>query len=320
MIRFKHIAWGVLSFFLLETAICVAADIASEEKVIPLPVHELAQVLTEWWTRDGFAVERTAPGNEVIRLRVSKGDAARLFDLSPRSAIAARIRSAPSNDAALMANAEEKWWRYLSVYIDAPISEPAPVDRTIPTSVLSEIESGVCIHAVSDTDKENGDWFSGVIVDKAGLVISTAHGLAGDQRIVVTLYNGSKLQGKMIYRDTDQDLALIQIPEAPFEAISLTNGRNLLGMGEQVFSIGCVGDLQGTVTIGMINGPPRRVDEQPLWQVNMEIHPGNSGSPVFDQEGNLVALVKGRYRGTSTVGFLIPLETIIKFLKESSAP
>jgi serine protease Do len=47
----------------------------------------------------------------------------------------------------------------------------------------------------------------------------------------------------------------------------------------------------------------------------MEIHIGSSGSPVFDVQGNLVGIVKGRYRGTQTIGFLIPLETIIAFVK-----
>jgi serine protease Do len=58
------------------------------------------------------------------------------------------------------------------------------------------------------------------------------------------------------------------------------------------------------------------VDKLTYWQVNMEIHPGSSGSPVFDVQGNLVGIVKGRYRGTKSIGFLIPLETIIAFVKE----
>jgi serine protease Do len=57
----------------------------------------------------------------------------------------------------------------------------------------------------------------------------------------------------------------------------------------------------------------------PLWQVGMDIFPGSSGSPVFDARGRLVAMVKGRYRGTSHVGFLTPLETIMAYLFDSSA-
>jgi len=48
-----------------------------------------------------------------------------------------------------------------------------------------------------------------------------------------------------------------------------------------------------------------------------QVQSGSSGSPVFDAQGNLVAIVKGRYRGTESVGFLIPLATIIESAKET---
>jgi serine protease Do len=49
----------------------------------------------------------------------------------------------------------------------------------------------------------------------------------------------------------------------------------------------------------------------------MKIYPGSSGSPVFDVQGNLVAVVKGRYRGSESIGFLIALETLLDFIREN---
>ena len=54
---------------------------------------------------------------------------------------------------------------------------------------------------------------------------------------------------------------------------------------------------------------------RPLWQVTMETLPGSSGSPVFDTAGRLVAMVRGRYRGTESVGFLTPWDTMKEFLQ-----
>jgi serine protease Do len=101
-------------------------------------------------------------------------------------------------------------------------------------------------------------------------------------------------------------------------AIRLSESRNLLGMGEIIFSVGCPNNMRDTVYAGTINSPPRKMNDLPLWQANMEIHHGSSGSPVFDVNGNIVGMVKGRYRGTTTTGFLIPMETILNFLKENS--
>ena len=315
MIRKKHIASGILFFFLLLSSLSAETGDTGNERVVFLPVNELEEVLSSWWTQAGFEVQPVDSGKGVFELIVTKGKAACRFDLSPRSALATRIQTSPANGTVEISEELDSWWRYLEVYINAPAAETSSADPTIPVPVLSKIESVVCIRTISGEEKEQ---FSGVIVDKAGLVLSIAHGLLENEDIVVTLYDGKELRGVLIRQDIVQDLALIQISETAFQSVSLTNGRNLLGMGEKIFFIGCVGNLQGTVTTGMINAPPRRGDGQPLWQAHMEIHPGNSGSPVFDKEGALVALVKGRYRGTSSVGFLIPLETIIHFLKESS--
>jgi serine protease Do len=67
---------------------------------------------------------------------------------------------------------------------------------------------------------------------------------------------------------------------------------------------------------GAISAPLRKVSDLPLWQVDMETLPGCSGSPVFDGRGMFVSVVKGRYRGTETIGFLIPRATVLEFLKE----
>jgi serine protease Do len=153
-------------------------------------------------------------------------------------------------------------------------------------------------------------------VDAQGLVLSTIHDVETFHDIKVTLYDGREITGDVIKKDINLDLALIDIGSGVEHAISLAEGRNILGMGERVYSVGCPVNLVGSVFAGIINGPPRRVNELTYWQVNMEIHPGSSGSPVFDVQGNLVGIVKGRYRGTQSIGFLIPLETIIAFVKE----
>ena len=314
MIPMKHIIRrGWILFFLLGVLLLSVA-VAEEERVIPLPIRELEEVLSKWWQQAGFEVQRSS-GKEGLRIRVSAGETSGGFDLSPRSAIAARITATVVNDAGGMSAAMDRWWRYLTLYIHGPANQTTTLEPTFPIPVLSKIESVVCIRIVTGEDK---DRLSGVVVDGSGLVITTAHGIPEGQDIILTLYDGTECRGVLLYRDAARDLALIQFQGPALEAVSPLSGRNLIGMGEQIFSIGCVGELQGTVTSGVMNGPPRRVDDQPLWQVHMEILPGKSGSPVFDSQGNLVALVKGRYRGTSSVGFLIPLETIIHFLKESS--
>jgi S1-C subfamily serine protease len=148
------------------------------------------------------------------------------------------------------------------------------------------------------------------------LIVSTAHDLNTIRAITVTLNNGKELKGDLIKIDPHRDLILLDSHLNGEASISLENGRRFLKNGEKIYTIGCPRNAQRTIHSGVIDGPLRNAGGSPLWQVTMETLPGSSGSPVFDSQGNLAAVVKGRYRGTDSTGFLIPLETIIEFLKE----
>jgi serine protease Do len=114
--------------------------------------------------------------------------------------------------------------------------------------------------------------------------------------------------------DKRYDLSLVDVGTALDAPIALSEGKILLEETERLFNIVCAANSNGTIYSGTVSGPPRKTDRQVLWQVNMQIRPGSSGSPVFDLQGNLVAVVKGRYRGADTVGFLIPFASVMKFL------
>jgi serine protease Do len=98
--------------------------------------------------------------------------------------------------------------------------------------------------------------------------------------------------------------------------VSLMSGRRSPRVGERIFSLPCPAGNRGAARIGVVDDPPALVNGQPLWQVNLPVSPGDSGSPVFDADGRLVGMVKGRFRGTGTRGFLIPLDTIRDFLRK----
>ncbi|MCI5211501.1 MAG: serine protease [Candidatus Electrothrix sp. ATG2] len=185
----------------------------------------------------------------------------------------------------------------------------------IPDPVLERIGSVVCVRAEVQGETLQ---FSGVFIEK-GMVLCTAHDLGATEKVSVVSTMGVHFKGDITRIDPQRDLALIQIENGPDQVVALAEGRNLIGMGERIFSIGCPVNLRGTVNSGFINGPPRRMKGLPLWRADIEIQPGSSGSPVFDSNGVLVALVKGRHRISQGIGFLIPLEVITDFLQEKGA-
>lgn len=308
----RHVLIPTL-FLAAMVAMGIAPAETGEDRIL-LPIGETAEVLQSWWKAEGYEVRRIETKTGFITFHAVKGVESWQVDLAPHSPLATRVMICFSGENP--AFRRKQLMDHLSGYVTPTTAAPRHrPGNGFPMPVLSRIESVVCINARSD---EKDIQFSGFIVDPEGLVLCTAHDLQDVGEVTVTLYDGREIAGEILFRDKRQDLSLIQISLKTNTAIKLSEGRNLLGMGEMVFTVGCPVNLRGTIYSGTINGPPRLVNDLPLWQVDMEVYPGSSGSPVFDADGNLVAVVKGRYRGTSTTGFLIPLETVINFLKENS--
>ena len=296
-----------------------ASELPAEEqllRVVALPINEVEAILAQWLHQGGFEVDRKDYPMAVCRLSATRLNQTWQIDLKPHSALAsevdARFRGpeAAQEKRSVVALAE-----YLTAYVQQAASGPKEPNQNIPSVISMHIRSVVCLEA---TYGQKTTQYTGFILEPGGLILCTTHGVKSSANVRVVLYDGRTLVGKPIKVDPKTDLALIQVSPRLESSIALQSGRNLLDIGEQVYSIGCPASRIGTVYPGEVSGPPRRADSMAYWQVSMEIHPGSSGSPVFDTRGNLVGLVKGRYRGTQTIGFLIPMETIVEFVKGTS--
>ncbi len=311
MLKFIKISFILIC--LISASASLYAGTEASSKLYALSVRELEAIVLDWLSRSGFDAQSTQLDLGGVQLAITRPAEKWQIVLKPRSASTTEIRASSATNALKRDTTMEQMAAYIAEYIQGATEKKEISNQVIPPAVLSQIGSVVCLNTQSN--KKNSQ-HTGFVVDSHGLVLTTIHDVETFDDITVTLYDGRELAGDVIKKNSDQDLALINIRTGLENAVSLVEGRNLLGMGERVYSVGCPINLVGSVFPGIINGPPRRVDKLTYWQVNMEIHPGSSGSPVFDVQGNLVGIVKGRYRGTQSIGFLIPLETIIAFVKE----
>ena len=298
---------------ILVLASSLFANTGSSSRLCPLPMIEAENVLMGWLVDSGFDVSRTPPEGDQVRLKGVKGGESWEVILKPHSPLTSLVLAHYTFNGQADSARLEALWAYMDRYVKgAPSEKGKEVDHEVPHKVLSQKQSVVCIKA----RLEKGEiQFSGFYIDQKGLILSTAHDLKGVQEIMVILHNGQEFPGNLVKIDPYRDLTLIDTNLKSNAFISL-KGRSLLKHGERVYSIGCSMNHQRSAHSGVIDGPLRQVDGLPLWEVDMETLPGSSGSPVFDTQGNLVAVVKGRFRGTDSVGFLIPLGTLVEFLKD----
>jgi len=171
-----------------------------------------------------------------------------------------------------------------------------------------------------DPVPQKGSTGSGAIIDKRGFIITNNHVIDGASKLFVTLANGERLEGRLVGRDQENDLAVIQINPGNIELKTINLGNsNSLRVGQKVIAIGNPFSFDRTLTVGIVSGlgRPIRTDSdliiQNMIQTDASINPGNSGGPLLDSKGNLIGINTMIYSpsgGSIGLGFAVPVDTV----------
>lgn len=307
----KTIRLFILGVGLL-VCICMPAHAVRDQLIYPLPAPETEALVIQWLQHRGYHLRRSAIDNHGVQLYAQKGRRCWQIKLWPHSPLATRVKAAYTVDGTAEPTRLQHLWTLLGDHMKTIMDQAPEEHPAIPAAIVPKTESVVCIYSGYP---EKPLQISGFIIDTKGLIICTAHGLRdGQQPITVVLQNGRQLQGRVVKMDRRCDLSMVDVNTELEAAVALSGGRDLRGDAEPLYNVVCTPNSDSAIIAGTVSGPPRKLNDQLLWQVNMKIHPGSSGSPVFDPDGKLVAVVKGRYRGADTVGFLIPFTSLMRFI------
>ena len=169
---------------------------------------------------------------------------------------------------------------------------------------------------------ENLGLGTGIVVSKNGYILTNQHVVGNTGTMCyVTLENGTIYNGKIVWANSDIDLAVIKINEY-LKDVARIGDANTISVGENVYAIGNpIGyEFQRTVTGGIISAVNRTVkiknsDEtysymSNLIQTDATINPGNSGGPLIDEEGNVIGINTIKITSAEGIGFAIPINII----------
>ena len=303
----------IVALSLVLAAPSLFADSPESARSYSLPLAEAEAVISRWLAGTGLDVSRIAAGDGKFLLKGRKGGESWEIELAPNSPLAFSMRAGCSRNGEPCPDGTAALWAFLEGYASGGSPAHRSPEQEAPPAVLARKGAVVCIRAGGGKGTIQ---FSGFFVGREGLILATAHDLGDARKVSVLLGNGEERAGRLVKIDRARDLSLIDIGSTVDASVPLSSGRGGLRAGETVYSVGCPENRPVTVLAGVVDGPQRVVSDLPLWQVNIETMPGGSGSPVFDVPGNLVGVVKGRYRGTESRGFLIPVGTVLEFLGE----
>jgi S1-C subfamily serine protease len=168
---------------------------------------------------------------------------------------------------------------------------------------------------------------SGVVVDRAGIIVTNNHVVEGANEIEITFNDGRHrrpLAGTVIGTAAERDLAVVRVAARDLVPIRIARSSSLR-LGDDVIAVGYPLGLGGpTVTSGIVSGLNRTVEPgdgprlEGLLQTDAAINPGNSGGALVDRAGRLVGIntAAGRGDAAENIGFAIEIDAALPIIEE----
>jgi serine protease DegS len=164
---------------------------------------------------------------------------------------------------------------------------------------------------------------SGVIVDRAGHVITNHHVIASADLIRAQLADGRVAEARIVGRDPDTDLAILQLNLKSNVPVMPLGHSDKLRVGDVVLAIGNPVGLSQTVTQGIVSATGRGqlgvATYEDFIQTDAPINVGNSGGALINTNGELIGIntaVLAKNLGVEGIGFAIPVNLVRGVMSE----
>lgn len=168
---------------------------------------------------------------------------------------------------------------------------------------------------------------SGFLITSDGYILTNRHVVSDNTAsYTVLLSSGQQQAVKVIYKDSQNDVAIIKIDGSKYPKVNLGDS-GALQLGQTVIAIGnALGQYNNSVSLGIISGLNRIIQASGaagaietligVIQTDAAINPGNSGGPLVDINGNVVGINVATTQGANNISFSIPINTVKNILKQ----
>jgi serine protease Do len=169
-----------------------------------------------------------------------------------------------------------------------------------------------------DLNRRGSALGSGVVVDKAGYILTNNHVVDKADRIQVKFMGDTtEYEAKVVGVDVPTDLAVIRVTGKHDLVAAKIGNSDAVQVGDWAMAIGSPFGFQATVTAGIISAKERDVPGdttqfQHFLQTDAAINPGNSGGPLLNIRGEVIGIntaIASRSGGYQGIGFAMPINT-----------
>ena len=203
----------------------------------------------------------------------------------------------------------------LLVILSSPVMALGNLEKN-PVSIYEKINP-----AIVTVDSQIPDGLScgtGCIIDKSGVILTSAHVVDIGKTVVVTMSNGQNYNAKVLkHLGENKDIALLKIDaKKDLKTVKLGNSSKVK-VGQKVLAIGNPFGFSGTLTQGIVS----RIDyAKNRIQTDAAINPGSSGGPLLNTNGDVIGINQAIYNPDNNIsnigiGFATPINLVKEYLE-----
>jgi S1-C subfamily serine protease len=190
-------------------------------------------------------------------------------------------------------------------------------------------------HVVNETAREITDWMknryiskktkrvyapanieaTGFCISTKGYFLTSLHSVKNADSVMVQNEVLDFVPAERVWEDARLDVAIYKLKDlSKMKEVPISFRNSDLDLGEKVFALGYPRETV-VYSEGNVSAASGILGDTSKYQLSLLVNPGNSGSPVLDEKGNLVGIISSRNDDAQGVSYAVKATYILDMIK-----
>ena len=179
----------------------------------------------------------------------------------------------------------------VSVNVVKKMSQEELLQQQVP-EILKRFFGNQIIIPEQQAPREKTAFGSAFFISKDGYLLTNHHVVEDASEVAIVLNDRREIDAKVVGSDARTDVALLKVSGSNFPSLA-TGNIDQLKVGQPVLAIGSPFGFDYSASAGIVSAKSRNMlgeTSVPFIQTDVALNPGNSGGPLFNQQGQVVGV------------------------------
>jgi len=160
---------------------------------------------------------------------------------------------------------------------------------------------------------------TGFALTNDGYLVTNYHVTAGADSVYIQNHDGKYFKARIVNFDAQHDIAILKVEEKNFRfsktEVPYTFSSDKADLGARIYSLGFP-DEQIIYNEGYVSGRQGFDNDSMQYRLELPADPGQSGSPVWDNNGRVIAIVTAKNNHSEDNTYAVSSEAVLALAKD----